>query len=165
MTNLYNRNLLSFAPWEIVVELLDEAISWIEEDLTLRGLDPSPYAAICARLLLRRNILIAVGLDLSNNTTEQRLRWQTVSKDVASISSTHNQGKSVEQAFSGKIQRQLASTTPPRPVINLPFSEAREYLTRLCKHGEEVYGILDSVQPAVALVRLSTDRSNFISAC
>ena len=152
MTNLYNRNLLSSVPQDTVVQLLKEAISWLEGNFSLLGLNDTLKGSISARLNLRLNMLHAVGSDLSCQMPEHHLRWESVSKCVELVSSTHDQAIRVEHAFSGKIQRQLASTTPPRPIINLTFPEAKEYFLRLCKHGKEVYGILNCTQPSVALV-------------
>ena len=49
----------------------------------------------------------------------------------------------VEASFSIKIQRRLASTVPPRPIVNISFDEAIEQLTGLCQNGKDAYRILD----------------------
>ena len=152
MTNVYNRNLLSFVPWERISQLLEDAISWLADNAGPQGLNQPLISSIHLRLILRRDMLHAVGSDICGLPSEHRSRWQSVSKSLALVSATQDQGVYVKDAFSGKIQRQLASTTPPRPIINLSFAEAREYLTRLCKHAEEIYGIIDCARPSNALV-------------
>ena len=155
MTNLYHRPLLSDVPWENIINLLENVNTWLIDHASAEEVSPSFKVAISERLKLRINMLCAMGFGLSGPTSEHRLRWNLVLESLNAVSATHDQGVLVEAAFSERLQRQLASTTPPRPIINLSFGEAREYFAHLCRNGQEVYGILDCTRPSTALVRLS----------
>jgi len=56
---------------------------------------------------------------------------------------THQLGKAVPGSFSTKIQRRLASTVPPRPIVEVDFREALEKLKQLCLDCEEATGFTD----------------------
>lgn len=61
--------------------------------------------------------------------------------DTISKTNDHKEAKktnpTVQEAFSEKIQRRLASTTPPRPMVELKFEEAMSVLRALWKDCEE----------------------------
>jgi hypothetical protein len=51
--------------------------------------------------------------------------------------------KSVPDAFSVKLQRKLASTVPPRPVVTIAFEAAYKHLERLCHDGRDLTEVLN----------------------
>jgi len=59
------------------------------------------------------------------------------------ISKSHSLGIAVPEAFSAKIQRRLASTMPPRAIVQLSFDETYANLKRLIADGQEVTDVLD----------------------
>ena len=85
--------------------------------------------------------------------------WERCLNTLPTIRESTRLGLPVESAFSAKIQRRLASSVPPRPVIRIEFSIILEYLTRLCQHGKDVYRALDCQGGSDLMVR------TFISAC
>src|SRR5271156_6310541 len=52
-------------------------------------------------------------------------------------------GQNVESAFSLKIQRTLASSAPPRPMVTVELPDALSYLERLCCDAADVYQLCD----------------------
>ena len=56
---------------------------------------------------------------------------------MATIRATHQLGQVVPGAFSSKMQRRLASTVPPRPIVELDFKDALEKLQHICADCEE----------------------------
>jgi hypothetical protein len=69
--------------------------------------------------------------------------WPPVLANITNITSTHALGKTVPDSFSTKIQRKLASTVPPRPIVELAFKDALENLTQLCIDCEEATRFTD----------------------
>lgn len=59
------------------------------------------------------------------------------------IKDSHGLGKPVPEAFSAKLQRKLASTMPPRPIVQTSFEDAFANLTRMISDGIEVVGVLN----------------------
>ena len=49
------------------------------------------------------------------------------------INKSNTLGKAVDDAFSLKIQKRLASTVPPKPMIKIKFEDAIDHLTRFCQ--------------------------------
>lgn len=69
--------------------------------------------------------------------------WQQCAKLLPLLLESRAVGTEVADAFSAKIQRRLASTVPPRPIVNITFEEAHSHLSRLCEDGKGAYEILD----------------------
>lgn len=95
-------------------------------------------SAIIARLQFRKDFLLALDLDCPLDSLSNY--WPPVLKHIAAITSTHQLGKTVPGSFSTKIQRRLASTVPPRPIVELDFKDAFEKLKQLCIDCEEATG-------------------------
>ena len=152
MTNIYNRHLLLCVPWEHVDHLLQEATQWLERNGGSQGLNHPSMTSIRERLVLRRSLLNAIGFELVGTVAQHRQRWKLVADGIQPVNETYENGRTVEDAFSGKLQRHLISTTPPRPVINLSFATAMDYFGQLTRQAQEICGILDCSQPSVALV-------------
>ncbi len=53
------------------------------------------------------------------------------------LKTTHQLGQVVPAAFSAKMQRRLASTVPPRPIVELDFQDALAKLQQLCIDCQE----------------------------
>lgn len=51
---------------------------------------------------------------------------------VVGIRHSHGLATPVPEAFSDKVQRQLATSTPPRPMLNISLGEACEKWTQMC---------------------------------
>jgi hypothetical protein len=73
--------------------------------------------------------------------------WKEGISILSLLKETHHLGKPVDDSFSAKLQRKLASTVPPRPIVQLSFEDAFGHLSRLFKDGLEVIGVLDYTDP------------------
>ena len=155
MSNLYHRKLLTDFDVAEIELLLDEAIVYVHQQ---RGsVADSHIEALLNRLRLRRALLTAVILDVDINERTQVSSWERCLEILPTLLETKDAGKAVESSFSAKIQRRLASSVPPRPVVDISFEEASSYLSRLCQNGLEAYRILDfhgSSNISVSLFRL-----------
>lgn len=81
--------------------------------------------------------------------------WTPIAMSVPEFKGTHSLGKSVPDSFSPKIQRTLASTVPPRPIVNFSFEDACEKLLQICADCEEAARLssIEAVSPYVFRVR------------
>ena len=98
-------------------------------------IDDALRSAIIARLQFRKAFLCALDpecpLDLLSNF------WPPVVPKIDEMHDTHQLGKPVPGSFSTKIQRRLASTVPPRPIVDVDFKEALQNLKQMCADCEE----------------------------
>lgn len=69
--------------------------------------------------------------------------WEVLSNTLPSIRDSHELGKPVPESFSVKLQRKLASTVPPRPIVETSFGDAYDHFSRLCRDGNLAAEILD----------------------
>ncbi|KAK1689756.1 Mak10 subunit [Colletotrichum godetiae] len=142
VTNTYNRILIDDFSVESVRDVLRDA-SFILRQLS----DSIPKETIDAlnnRLLLRYTFLAAI--DHTQYRTDPALirsPWKEALDLLPSIKSTHSLGKPVPEACSAKLQRKLASTMPPRPIVEISFEDAFGHLTKMMSDGLEVVGVLD----------------------
>lgn len=72
------------------------------------------------------------ALDLDCPLSLLSTYWPPILQSISTITSTHQLGKIVPGSFSTKMQRRLASTVPPRPIVELDFKDALEKLRQLC---------------------------------
>ncbi|CAO2648320.1 Nn.00g075870.m01.CDS01 [Neocucurbitaria sp. VM-36] len=112
---------------------LDAAMEVIEDrDLEIND---ALRSAIVSRLYFRKDFLRALDLDLQID--QMSYSWPPVLENLRTLKNTHQLGQVVPGAFSTKIQRRLASTVPPRPIVELEFKDAWEKLQQLCTDCEE----------------------------
>jgi hypothetical protein len=69
--------------------------------------------------------------------------WAAVSNIVSDQYQTHKLGKAVPESFSPKIQRRLASTVPPKPMVELSYEDAFKTLKQMCVDCQEAVRIVD----------------------
>ena len=98
-------------------------------------MDQALCKAIRSRLELRKDFLRALDLDLPLDQISYS--WSPVLKGIDALKNTHQLGKAVTGAFSPKMQRRLASTVPPRPIVELDFKDALEKLQHIAADCEE----------------------------
>lgn len=152
MTQLYNRNLLSMFEAEQLQEIVDDALTWLnnEKDATI---SPEIKKALSQRLIFRREFLSGLDQDLAVLETRSMADFQASVPLVSQIEETMSLGKPIEEAFSLKLQRKLASTVPPRPMVTIDRKEAMAHLRRLCQDATDVLQILDYHGPYNLRVR------------
>ena len=142
MTNLYNRKLLSDFATVDIEKLLDSTIEWVTGPG--RSISEGLVDSITARLKFRKSFLQAIAQD-ANLISQQKPnpRWVECSDTLPKLLQSHNSGVPIEGAYSEKIQRRLASTVPPRPMVKISFDDACAHLNRLCKDGDHVAKVLE----------------------
>ncbi|KAF3355443.1 hypothetical protein VdG1_04128 [Verticillium dahliae VDG1] len=142
VTNTYHRNLLDKFSIESVRQII------LETSSLLQGLEDSVptdiIRALHDRLLLRHSFLAATDA-IQYRTAPDLIRgpWRESLAMVQGLQSSHALAKDVPDAFSAKLQRKLASTMPPRPIVQLSFDDAFGHIKRLFEDGVEVIDVLE----------------------
>ncbi|GKZ82357.1 hypothetical protein AnigIFM56816_007169 [Aspergillus niger] len=141
VTQLYNRTLLSQFEPELFYSLLDEAIYWVDEQ---KGrLDERLQQAIKIRLLFRRDFLKGMEQDINVIETRSKEPFLACLSHLDDMAKSNTLGAQVPDSFSWKIQRKLASTVPPRPLVNINFDDALAHLRRLCQDAIDLQEVID----------------------
>jgi len=141
VANIYSRNLLADFGVVDISKKIDDAISYVEKDSST-SMNKTLKDGLLNRLDLRRTLLYAVQLDGIVN--EQRMTvWDRCLELLPILLQTTKLGKPVPESFSIKIQRKLASSVPPRPIISISFDDAFAHLSRLCQNAKDAYRVLD----------------------
>ncbi|KAL3302566.1 mak10 subunit [Colletotrichum asianum] len=142
VTNTYNRVLLDDFSVESVRDIIKDASFILRHSAD--SVPKELVDALNARLLLRYTFLAAID-HTQYRTDPNRIRspWQEAFGILPGIKDSHGLGKPVPEAFSAKLQRKLASTMPPRPIVQTSFEDAFASLTRMISDGIEVVGVLN----------------------
>ncbi|RSL98489.1 hypothetical protein CEP52_010296 [Fusarium oligoseptatum] len=141
VTNTYNRTLLA----EIQPQAIQQAIQEARNLLATLGDEVSDEIreALDRRLQLRSLFLDATQCPQHMREPDvARKPWLEALELLPSIKSSHSLGRPVDEAFSAKLQRKLASTMPPRPIVKLEFDDAFGHLLRLFKDGAQLIDVL-----------------------
>ncbi|PYI36932.1 Mak10-domain-containing protein [Aspergillus indologenus CBS 114.80] len=141
VTQLYNRTLLSQFDSKHFHDLLDNAIRWVDEHTDM--LSEKVAEAIRARLLFRREFLWGLEQDVEVIETRSTAQFLSCLSHLDFLGKSAVLGKEVPESFSCKIQRKLASTVPPRPMVKISFEDALAHLRRLCQDAVDLLEILD----------------------
>jgi hypothetical protein len=72
---------------------------------------------------------------------------------ITSKAALSTRGSPVPDSFSAKLQRKLASTAPPRPIVQLSFEDAWGHMTRLFKDALEAVDVLNYTNSLCLTVR------------
>ena len=140
VTNLYHRKLLTNMELSDIDQKLLDAVDYLKDESL--NLERALRDAIINRLELRRYILSAARID--DIVDPQRATyWGRCLQLAPALETTAQLGTPVNQSFSAKMQRSLASTVPPRPIVIISFDDAHAYLVRLCQYGRDAYRVLD----------------------
>lgn len=141
VTQLYNRNLLSAFSDQEISALLQDALCWIGK--TKDNIPATIRAAIIDRLAFRTVFLAALANDTQSFTDRSSHLWDECAEFHARMKETQTIGRPVPESFSIKIQRRLASTVPPRPLVHLGFDPALDCLRRLCQDSKDIQSVLE----------------------
>ncbi|KAI0403049.1 Mak10 subunit, NatC N-terminal acetyltransferase-domain-containing protein [Xylaria palmicola] len=147
VTNTYERSLLSHIPVLAIKQLLQNALT--ELDTQKSGFPLEVCKALECRLQLRIAFLDATDLSVTRNDISEapKLPWLEMRRLIDEIEGQHELGKPVPEAFSTKLQRRLASTMPPRPMVKLSFNETIEHFKHFSENGNEVIDVLQYTDP------------------
>src|SRR2546423_663969 len=128
VTQTYNVPLLDTVPAADVGALLRTALQYMEN--STGQWSPGVVMALKSRLLFRKQFLAELAKERKERL-DQKSNWDACIALLSTIGITRNLGKAVPAAFSTTVQRKLASTVPPRPMVITPFEEAFTILSRL----------------------------------
>ncbi|KAI2626826.1 Mak10-domain-containing protein [Xylaria nigripes] len=147
VTYTYERTLLSQIPTLAIKDLLENAVA----DLRLQGTEfpRNICTALESRLELRLAFLDSIDLAAIRKDSSEagKQSWSRMRMLISDIQSQHALGKPVPEAFSTKLQRRLASTMPPRPMVQLSFEECVTHFKRFFDNGVEVIDVLQYTDP------------------
>ena len=141
MVSLYHRRLLDGFESTDISTRIEDAMTYVTEELEL--MDISIRDALLNRLRFRKTLLSAVQPDDFLDHQRARL-WERCLELLPMLSQTNKLGVSLDDSFGIKIQRKLASSVPPRPIVKISFDEALARLNGLCQNGRDAYRISDS---------------------
>ena len=122
-------------------ECLEQAIADLDAEGAIKNSKVKNTLRI--RLQLRRHILGAVECDSMLTESGAAHHWARCSALLPDVLQSHSEGAPHPQAFSAKIQRRLASSVPPRPIVSISFENAYAQLSQICQNGSEVYQVLN----------------------
>lgn len=95
------------------------------------------------RLKFRIAFLMTVSAADERDLLHLRSTWDGLIAALPDVSISGKLAKPVPEAFSSKLQRKLASTVPPRPVVIIAFETAYDHLERLCRDGRALIEVLN----------------------
>jgi len=98
--------------------------------------------ALHTRLEHRAAFLRTVEVADSRSATNIKDMWACLLDISAEVKVTACLGKAVPDCFSVKIQRKLASTVPPRPVIEVSQDAAFNHLEQICRDATVAVDVL-----------------------
>lgn len=145
VSQLYNRNLLSAFDVSHFHRLLDQATAWLAEQTNI---DTKLKDAIHCRLVFRHDFLSALDQDIEVLNTRSTTNFEACLSQLGPLKESISLGKPMPEAFSLKIQRKLASTIPPRPMVHLSSDDALAHLNRLCQDAIDMQQMLDYSGPS-----------------
>lgn len=139
--HLYRRELLTNVPPEEIIDLLKNCVACLQ---SREDIDRSFKEALTQRLQLRLDLLIALSAEVPAGRSQACEAWNQCHKLVKEIEQSSELGTPVPEAFSEKVQRKLASSTPPRPIVVVSLPKAIGHFSQMCTDAKDVFSILDS---------------------
>ncbi|KAK4226484.1 putative MAK10 subunit [Podospora fimiseda] len=141
VTNTYTRSLLEDIDADEIRDEIMEARK-VVYNLRHRITDEVSWA-LGFRLELRSAFLRVIELsDLRSDPDSLSLPWSQMKSVWEAIEKSRHLGTPVPEAFSTKIQRRLASTMPPRPIVELSPDETYKHFKKLIADGIAVLDVL-----------------------
>ena len=120
VTHLFGRELLPRIEWNDADQALNEALDWLHD----AAIESDVKAAIELRLRFRRSLLQSIYGEARD--------WDGMGNAIERMDESHRLGVSTPAAFTEKVQRELATSTPPRPMLEVSWEDACKNWTRLC---------------------------------
>ncbi|ORY63957.1 Mak10 subunit, NatC N-terminal acetyltransferase-domain-containing protein [Pseudomassariella vexata] len=157
VTNSFGRNILLY---DVELRPVNDMLQKARAELRVMNNKPSKDIAMALDIRLELRIAFLRAMELSAlrtaNPESLKMPWIQMHGLIEHIKKQHSLGKPVPDAFSTKLQRRLASTLPPRPIVYLSFEETHEHFRRLFKDGKEIMDVLKYSDPQSLLTFVST---------
>lgn len=119
VTHLFGRELLPTMQVTDAIRALDDAMS----TFTTTVLPTEAHDAVMIRLQMRRSFLTSL--------IGEEDRWALLKELTVGVQQSHKVSQALPEAFSDKVQRKLATSTPPRPMLVQTWDEACGRWTKL----------------------------------
>ncbi|TAQ85153.1 acyltransferase [Chlorociboria aeruginascens] len=143
VTHTYNRDLLENIDHNLILDFLITTADMLAKS---ESISTEMKSALSKRLKFRatfmRTVEAANTRDESYAFSELKSLWEELCSFLPELKSSAKLGRPVADSFSVKIQRRLASTVPPRPIVMLTQDAAFDHLERLCKDGSIALEVL-----------------------
>jgi len=107
-----------------------------------QDITPNIRNALECRIRFRAKFLKTIEAADSRTSLDIKTSWIALLDLVPDIKSSTKFGKAVPSSFSVKLQRKLASTVPPRPIVQVGQEAAFDHLERLCRDASVVIEVL-----------------------
>ncbi|GIZ37087.1 hypothetical protein CKM354_000055000 [Cercospora kikuchii] len=132
VTYLFGRELCPNISIDEVTQSLSDIITEMLEDCKKdqSGFEIGLAVALIQRLEIRYHLLCSLERIPESAATVSY--WTRLREQFNQATSNHALAKALPSAFSHKVQRQLASSTPPRPMPEMTWEEAQQKWIRLC---------------------------------
>ena len=156
VTQNYNRNLLA----GVSIQAIRDEISYGKEWLSTKSnISPNLKDVLDDRLRFVDALILALESALDAPHAGYFEAWKSLGELVSQVRKTKSLGQPVDEAFSIKIQRRLATTVPPRPMVHIELDVALDFLEKLCKDMIDAQNILDYRGTNNLLVRLPSEET------
>ncbi|GAB7340703.1 hypothetical protein MBLNU457_7090t1 [Dothideomycetes sp. NU457] len=144
-TSNFNRDLSLFGvDNKILIELLEGAtrvVKALAHDYKGVGFADEISQALIARLELRQ--LLVEAFDPKTVAVDKAQIYKKSKDILQKVDGSHGLGTAIPDAFSERVQRYLASNTPPRPMMKTSWAETVKKLGQLCDDGIEAANIVE----------------------
>ncbi|TEY48905.1 hypothetical protein BOTCAL_0289g00040 [Botryotinia calthae] len=138
-THTFHRNLLEGIEYDEILGFMKETVELV---LQAQSIPEDMKEALSTRLNFRQTFLKTVDT-IELRSVDAKQSWRETLSFISDLKSSSKLAKAVPQSFSVKLQRKLASTVPPRPIVVVGQESAYEHLEGMCKDGEIAVDILD----------------------
>ena len=132
VTHAFGRDLIAGVTSYGAHGMLEEASKQLA---STRSISDEVKSALNARLAFR--------IDLLQALTESDVSWQPLLDSLKRIDETHKIAVPVPDSFSEKVQRQLATSTPPRPMLSTSWDTAYKQWTTICEDVMAAHRLTD----------------------
>ena len=156
-TNTYNLAFFEDTSKDEIRQVLQEARAGLTD--ADQGWPKDVVAALQSRLDFRETFLTAMDVaELRVQPDTLRTPWTLMAATVKNIKNSRGLGVAVPGAFNTKMQGKLASTMPPRPIVQPSLDEALEHWTQLLEDAAEAVAVLKYEDPQSLLVCFATNK-------
>ena len=141
-SHIFHRELLHGVNTDDIEPILDDALDWLHSNI----IDLDYLAAIKHRLESRREIL-RLFKAAGDPARLPDCKSSICLALLDGIKQTTGLGSPMPEAFSLKIQRTLASSVPPRPMIRIDSQQAFSFMNQLFLELSHVHELLSLSHP------------------
>ncbi|KAG9843058.1 Mak10-domain-containing protein, partial [Aureobasidium melanogenum] len=157
VTQTFTQYMLNDVDHEDVVAELDSALDMLKT----QDLAEDVKEALQQRLQLRIHLLEALEPLSLVEVIDKTEMWKAVLDSVDRVNETAKLGKARLDFFSERVQRHLASNTPPTPMIKTRWEEAYRRFKRMAEDNIEAHRFASIENPSpLNVTRFAWDFSN-----